>query len=69
MLQASGMVTMPVGDKDIVNGAEVNPQPLRVSDQHITGSRIEQDAMALRFQEYRKPMLRFESRVVCPIIG
>ena len=62
------MVAMPVGDKNIVYGAEVNSQPLCVSDEHIAGSRIEQDMVTLRFQEYRQPMLRFESWVVSPVI-
>ena len=45
MLQTSCVVAMAMGDKDIVNGAEVDAQPLGIADKHIGGSRIEQDAI------------------------
>ena len=57
MLQTSGVVAMAVGDKHIVNGTEVYSQSLCVTYKHAAGSRVEQDAVTLRLQEYRQPML------------
>ena len=68
MFQTSGMVTMAMGDKHIVHRAEVNPQSLRIMNEYVAGSCIEQDSMTLRFQENRKPMLRLQSWVVRAII-
>ena len=53
VLQASGMVAMAVGDKHIVHRAEVYTQSLRIMNEHVAASCIEQYAMMLRFQEYR----------------
>ena len=53
MLQATCMVAMAVGDKHIVHRTEVYPQSLCISYKHIAGSRVKQDSVTLRFQEYR----------------
>ena len=42
------MVAMPVGNKNIVNIAEVYIKLLCVSDKHITRSSIKQDLVPLR---------------------
>ena len=52
------MVAMAVGNEHIVNGAEIDTHPLGITDQDVAGSRIKQDAMTLRLQEYRQPVLR-----------
>jgi hypothetical protein len=52
MLQTSSMVAMTMRDKHIVNLTEVDSHLLGITNQHVTGSRIEQDTVALRFQEY-----------------
>jgi hypothetical protein len=46
--QPSSMVAMPVGNKNIVNIAEVYIKLLCVSDKHITRSSIKQDLVPLR---------------------
>ncbi len=51
--QASCMVVMSVGDENIVNGAESYAQHFRISHKHITCSGVKQDAVFLRFQQYR----------------
>ena len=62
------MVAMAMRDEDIVDPAEVFSQPLRVTDKHAAGSRIEQDVMLLRLEKDRKAVLRFESGVAGPVI-
>ena len=62
------MVAMAMRDEDIVDPAEVFPQPLGVTDKHITGSCIKQDSMLLRLEKDRKAVLRFVSRVAGPVI-
>ena len=62
------MIAVSVGDKHIVNGAEVDSQSLCVTYKHAAGSRVEQDAVTLRLQEYRQPMLCQQNWVVRTII-
>lgn len=69
MFQTSGMVAVAVGDKHIVNGAEVDSHLLGIPNQQVAGSRVKQDTVALRFQEYRQPMLGRPYRVVRAIIN
>lgn len=62
------MVAMAVGDKHIVHSAEINAHLPGITDKQVAGSRIEQDAVTLRFQEYRQPMLGCQLWVVGAII-
>lgn len=62
------MVAVAVGDKDIVNGAEVDSHFPGITDQHVAGSRVEQYAVMLCFQEYRQSVLGCQGRVVRAII-
>ena len=51
MTESSGMVAVAVGDEDVIYRAKINAHPLGIKDEHITGPCIEQDAVALRFQQ------------------
>ena len=45
MLQSSCMVAMPMRDEDIINSTKVYAHSLCIADEHVAGSRVEQDAM------------------------
>ena len=49
MAQSSRMVAVTMGDKDVIHRPEVNAHPLRVQDEHITGSGVKQDFMSPGF--------------------
>ena len=51
MTESSGMVAVAVGNEDVIHRAKINAHPLGIKDEHITGPCIEQDAVALRFQQ------------------
>jgi len=66
--QTSGMVTVSVRDKHIVNCAEIYAQPFCITDKQIAGSCVEQDSMLFRFQQDGESVLRFQCRVIRAVI-
>ena len=62
------MVTMPVGNKNVVHVAEIYAQQLCVSDKQVTRSCIKQDLVPLRCQKDRKAVFCLKRRITRPII-
>jgi len=58
MTQTSRMVAVAMGDEDIIHRPEIDIHLLRIADEHVTGSCVEQDAMMPRLQQDGQPVLR-----------
>ena len=53
ILQPSCMIAVAMRDEYIINATKVFPKPLSITDKHVTGSRIKQDAVSIRLQKDR----------------
>ena len=66
--KSSGMITMPMGNKHIVNHTEVDAQFFCITDKNITCPSIKQNPIFLRLQQNRQAMLRLKMAVIRAII-
>ena len=66
--KSSCMVAVAMRDKYIVHRAEIYSQAFRIMDEHITGSRVQQDTMLLCLKKNRQAMLRLEQVIIRAIV-
>ena len=69
MSQAARMVGMPMRDEHVVHLAEVDAQTVGIAYEEVTGSRIEQYAMARGLQKDAQSVFGFETWIAGAIVG
>ena len=69
MTQAPRMIGMTMRDEHIVHLAEVDAQTVGIADEEVTGSRVEEYAMARGLQQDAQPVFSFETWIAGAIVG
>ena len=69
MSQAARVVGMPMRNEHIVHFAEVEAQTVGIAYEEVTGSRVEQYAMACGLQQDAQPVFGFETWIAGAIVG